>query len=539
MTRHMTLRDRVIRLSPVLLAVSVLIVYLPSLPGGYLNWDDPWLIENNPLLQRPTFASLSAVWADFSMKTRLSLGAEYLPVRDTSLWLESRLFGLHPQALRITNLAIYITATLLIRVMLIATIAHRPAAELAAWFFALHPVHVESVAWIAGRKDVLALIFVAAALAVHARGRPSPRWVVPALLLVSHLSKSMTVIAVGLLAAQDLLMRRRPDVRLYGACLAVAIAALVVHLEVGESVKMVGDPVGGSRLSAVMTMGPVWLRYLGLLAWPGSLSLVQDVVVRNSWDVAAILGYAMLLLWVILGAVLWRRRSEPFVLAAWLWFFVPLLPVSQIIFPLQNRMADRYLLLSVLAPGVLFVLATRRWPRAAAAVLTTGIATLAVASSFRAALFADSAAAFADATLKTKLSGVAPYQLGQALEDQGDEEGAMLAYLEVLQRMIGPSEPARRATNNLAKLLARRGNLRGAEKALRRGRTLWPKDPQVLLNLAEVLAREGRHGEARRRFEQLLSEHPNYKVGRQAYQRHYGTPRSPRQVPLGTVETPH
>ena len=115
----------------------------------------------------------------------------------------------------------------------------------------------------------------------------------------------------------------------------------------------------------------------------------------------------------------------------------------------------------------------------------------------------------------------------------------MLAYLEVLQRMIGPSEPARRATNNLAKLLARRGNLRGAEKALRRGRTLWPKDPQVLLNLAEVLAREGRRGEARRRFEQLLSEHPNYKVGRQAYQRHYGTPRSPRQVPLGTVETPH
>ena len=144
---------------------------------------------------------------------------------------------------------------------------------------------------------MLALLLVAGALTVHARGQASARWVVPVLLLLAHLSKSMSVAAVGLLAAQDLLLRRRPDWRLYlGVALAAAVA-LAVHLHVGRAVGMTGEPAGGSRITAAMTMGPVWLRYLGVLVWPGQLSLVQDVVVRTHWDAPSVAGYAVLLLW--------------------------------------------------------------------------------------------------------------------------------------------------------------------------------------------------------------------------------------------------
>lgn len=518
-------REVLDRWLPAALAATVLVVYLPSLPGGYLNWDDPWLIENNPLLNHPTFSSLVAIWSDFSVRTRLALGAEYLPVRDTSLWLESALFGLHPQALRITNLGLYVAAISLVRLTLLRIIPHRGAAELASWWFALHPVHVESVAWLAGRKDVLSLLFVGAALWVHARGTPRPRAVVPALLLVSHLSKSLTVVAAGLLLAQDLLLRRRPDARLYAACLAVAGAVLAIDVEVGRSVSMVGEPAGGSRLAALITMGPVWTRYLGLLVWPPGLSLVQDVAIRTSWDPPSVLGYAIVLFWASAGIFLWRRRSEPLLLASWLWFFVPLLPVSQVLFPLQNRMADRYLLFSVLAPALLFALATRRWPRPATIIVTLSITALVPFTAARAALFADSASVFADATLKTKRSPVAPYQLGQALEQRGDRGGARLAYAEVLRRAPEPNEVARRATSNLSKLLAKDGKLGEAEQLLRRAVRVWPRDPKIVGNLAEVLARQGRHPEARRLFQRVMAEHPKYEVGRQAYERWYGETR--------------
>ncbi|MCL4749395.1 MAG: tetratricopeptide repeat protein [Myxococcales bacterium] len=94
-------------LAPYLLALAVLLAYLPSLSGGFLNWDDPWLIRDNRVLADPSPSALGRIWRDFSPETRLELGAEYLPVRDTELWLEARLFGLSPGGLRASALALF------------------------------------------------------------------------------------------------------------------------------------------------------------------------------------------------------------------------------------------------------------------------------------------------------------------------------------------------------------------------------------------------------------------------------------------------
>src|SRR5690554_3287993 len=78
-------------------ALATLLIYLPSLPGPYLVYDDAWLIQENPILDWGLGAAARAIFADFTFETRLALGAEYLPLRDLSYWLDVQLWGRHPQ----------------------------------------------------------------------------------------------------------------------------------------------------------------------------------------------------------------------------------------------------------------------------------------------------------------------------------------------------------------------------------------------------------------------------------------------------------
>ena len=184
------------------------------------------------------------------------------------------------------------------------------------------------------------------------------------------------------------------------------------------------------------------------------------------------------------------RRNRPQLLVAMGFFLVPLLPVSQIIAPLQNRMADRYLWWSVWALCVFLVRLVERWPRFGASLSSAFLLFWLTVTAERAALFGDSALAFADATTKTNKSGIAPYQLAMALDEQGATERARDAFEEVWRRTRGRDETSRRATNNLARLEARQGNLARAEWVLRRGLQYFPNDPVMQGNLVKVLAKQ-------------------------------------------------
>jgi protein O-mannosyl-transferase len=286
-------------------------------------------------------------------------------------------------------------------------------------------------------------------------------------------------------------------------------------------VGMTTAPAGGSRWAAAATMGPVWLRYLGLIAWPSGLSVVHDVPIRSSWDAWAILGWAGLAAWCGAGlALLWR--GKPVTLASFILFALPLAPVSQVLFPLENLMADRYLYLSALGPCLAASAALGSLGRAGPTTTVLLAASVGAATFGRSAVFADSVRLFRDATAKTETSGIAPYQLGQAYEDRGDDAQAIRAYEQVLERAPPPAEVARRASNNLAKLYARTGRLDAAEDLLRRSRLSWPDDPKILGNLAEVLARQGRTAEAKRSFEELMRRFPDYQWGRTRYEARFG-----------------
>lgn len=521
------------RFAPVALAVAITVVYAGSLGGGFLNLDDPWLIEQNPLIQPETTGAISKIWLDWSRETRLILGAEYLPMRDMSFWLEARLWGLGPGALRLSNLALYIGACLMMRAALRRTFGGGVTAEAAAWLFALHPVHVESVAWLSGRKDVLAMLFVAIALFVHTGEGRKRIVLVPLLVGLAGLSKAMAISALGLLFAHDLLTRQRPEAKIYVPTGIVCGLIAWVAMQVGDQVGMTTDPLGGSRSSAAAGMGRVWLSYLQAIVYPTNLSIIHDPPQVTTWGIVSIAGWLVILAWGAAGLFVLNKgqaRSEhehsgkPLVLASWIWFVVPLIPVSQIIFPLENFWADRYLFLSVMGPallaGAFFEIAGDRKALGIGLVLAGGAGLF---TWKRAHLFRDSISVLRDAQEKTKHEPLAPYQLGQAYEAAGKPSSAARAYREVLARAKGNQEAARRATNNLAKLLAREGKLKKAEELLIRGRSLWPRDPKIFANLAEVVARQpGREDEARLLYEQLIRHHPHYAPGLKRYQERYG-----------------
>ncbi len=501
-----------------LILLTTVLVYLPSLGGPLLGYDDDWLITRNTILRDPSLGALGRIWLDLSGPTRLVLGAEYLPVRDTNLWLEAQLWGLGAGPLRLSQLALYLGAIAAFRAALRRAWPDPVAAELATALFALHPVHAESVAWIASRKDVLALLFVALALRAYGAERRVLRWLAPMAIVAACFSKSMSVVTPALLPTLDLLARRRPDLRVLSASVVAAALCLWPHLTVGGTMQMVGAPLGGSRLTAALSMGPVWLRYLGVLLCPATLSVVHEVAALTRLTAASAAGWALLGLWAVAGAALWWRRDRPLLLVTFLWFAAPLAPVSQIAFPLQNAMADRYAFLSVMALGIgvgagVSTAVTRLrtgWRRGAVLAATLALGAPASHAAERAALFADTIALFEDAMAKAPGSCVPPTQIGLHRLEHGDLPGATTALEAALIRCAPPDETARRATTHLARAHVAAGRLVEAERVLRAGRAGWPNDPKQLANLMRVLARQGRTKEAYDLFLELQRRFPTY-----------------------------
>ncbi len=488
-----------------MLLLATALAYAPVFDAGFLNYDDPWLIQHNPFFAPSTWRTPVAAFFDFSRETRLALGAEYLPLRDLLGWLESRAFERAAGPMHAVSLGLFALALLLLRDALRRTLGLGSLTELSVFLFALHPVHVESVAWLAGQKDVLALVFISAALAAHARAARCARVIVPLLVLAACLAKAMSVSVIVLLAAQDYVLGRRPDRHLYAATAGLLALSMVLHVYVGSVVGMIAEPAGGSRASALITMGPVWLRYLGNCLFPLWLSVTYYVPDATNWSAPAVAGYAFVLGSVVMS-VLRARHGDRLWWFACLWFFAPLVPVSQVVTPLQNRMADRYAWLSVLGPSVLvagafayaFGHATRKVVRATLFGLALcALSVLAVLTFERSVLFTDSVLLFADAAAKARGDPRPVYHLARSLDESGRQDEAMAAYRQVLHL----SEQAivterRRAANGLAGLLAKRGELVEAEQVLTRVLPDFPGDPKLTGNLARVLRAMGRQAEA-------------------------------------------
>lgn len=341
-----------------LVASLAVAVYLPSVfVGGFLHHDDDHYVTGSAAVK-----NFEVGRAFDPSASRTDLGEEFLPVRDLTYMIDARVFGVDsPRAFRATNLAWYAAACALAYLLLLEVTKNAAVSFLAAALFAVHPVHAESVAWIASRKDVVSGALGFAALLAHARGHLV---LALPLALAAMLSKS-TLLCLPLLVP---LVERRLSWRvLPHAALAALVASVAVY--VGKRTGIAHALPPGGYVSIFLTDAPIVVRYLAESFVPVGLRVCYEPPFHTSAEpiVLASLG--------VLAATGLAAALRPELRLGAAWFALALAPVLNVQ-PGSQWIADRYVFVPLL--GVTLVLAraivriAARAPRVSV-VLATGL----------------------------------------------------------------------------------------------------------------------------------------------------------------------
>lgn len=290
------------------------VAYTPALRSGYV-WDDDQYLTDNHLVQRPHgLAAVWAIWYD-GQAQRLRINTpQYYPLVYTSYWIEHLVWGLRPAGYHIVNVLLHAASALLI--WRIARRLHIPAGWFVAAVFALHPVQVESVAWITERKNVLSGMFYLLALLAFLRSFDAgrARWYLLGLLLfmAALLSKTVTGTLPGAILLARWHQRRRiggREVMLLMPLLILAAVAgpFTAYLE-RSHVGAADDEWGQTFLERAVLIAPraFWF-YAGKIVWPHPL-----IFIYPRWEIDAgawtsYLPFAGLLLAVGVACAVIRR----------------------------------------------------------------------------------------------------------------------------------------------------------------------------------------------------------------------------------------
>ncbi len=504
------------------LALLVAVSYLPAMLWGGFVWDDVGITGAQPVREA---TGLWRIW--FSPG---SIGSEthYWPLVYTTFWLEHKLWGFAPAGYHVVNVLLHAANTILLwRLLRRLTV---PGAWAIAAVFAVHPVHVESVAWVIERKDVLSSLFYltaaltwmrwvetprpgryALALGLFAAGMLSKSMVVtlPAALLIWHWWKQ------GRVTAQDLI-RLTPF-------FAVALAIAAGDVWYSRSVNPVS--LEYSAIERMLIAARALWFYAGKLAWPTDLAVVYpfwDVRVADplAWGCAVAAAGLTVALWTL------RHRIGRGPLAGTLFFAVTLSPVLG--FVGHNYMAeyafvaDRYqylasagllaVVIGAAAHGVAAARAAGRLPDAAmkgAAGLT--VATLAVLGTLtwrQAAIYSDPLTFNRHIISLNPRAWSAHQNLSVALFDRERAEEALAASVVAVE--LNPK--AIKPNVLLGKILLELGRFEEAEKHWRHVLELVPRYPAAHRGLGVALFKQGRLEEALTAIRAALEQRPDWDV---------------------------
>lgn len=380
----------------------------------FTNYDDGQFVYENPQVsQGLTGASIS--WA----LTSAEIG--YYPLTWLSHELDVTLWGLKPGPHLLTNVAIHaITACLLFLALL--PLLGRGVAAFTAALFAIHPMHVESVAWASERKDTLSTLFIVLALLLYLRA-PQRRLGVALAMAASLGAKQMYVTFPFLLllldywplarlrTLADLQARIVEKLPLFALTIAGSVAAVVGQTKL----KAVQTTAGLSMASRLANAAVAYCRYLGKLFVPVDLAVPYPLVTLPSDEV---LGATLLLVAITAVAILLYKRA-PYVAVGWFWFLGTLVPVIGIVALGAQSMADRYSYFSYVGLFVTIAMAAIALPVPRKALAGAGAIVVLVCASIafnQVGYWRDSETLFTHAIANTPPNAVAEYSLGQALE---------------------------------------------------------------------------------------------------------------------------
>ena len=504
--------DRRVRTALAVAAVLAagLLAYAPLPGNSFVGWDDDVLIQLDPVVAGPV--GWHTVEGAFSFRKELY----WHPLSVLSLAATRAAFGPDPVAFHLENLAWHLAAALVILLALAAATGRLGRATFVAALFAVHPVNVESVAWAAERRNVLAVFLALASAAAYlhwARRGRALAWALSLLLAaLAFLAKPLVLVLPGLLLALDAwpLARLRPRepgrwVRLAVEKWPFLLLATVTAVVVDRS--LVGYPHEAPRPLALRAANAVVAVARQVLQLVAPLDLAPFHEYPTRIEAGALAASALLLVAITVVAVR-SWRSRPYLLAGWAWFLLGMLPslgLRQVgVWP---AFADRHAYLAEV--GLLWILvwgaadlSDRILGEGRAARLATGVlgaavvGTLALATANLVPTWKDSATLFARAVERAPRTAVFRYNLGVALASStpprpGD---AALQFSEAVRLDPGYYQ----ARTNLGLALLSTGRLDEGLAELREAARTAPDDPQVHLVLGQVLQRLGRGDEAAR-----------------------------------------
>ncbi len=325
------------------LVVLTFLAFYPVLSAGFTNWDDPVMVTQNP-----TITSLS--WSHLVTYFTTLIEKHYHPLVLVSYAVDYQLFGLNPLGFHLTSLGLHLASTVLVFWLFSTLSRNLGIGFLTAALFGFHPMHVESVAWISERKDVLYAIFFWGALLSHTyyvrRNQRSLYWLTLSLFGLSLLSKSMAVTLPVALLLFDWFLGRKFDrsvilekVPHFALSLAAAGVTFMGHYDpsVGPGsgsspswLRMIQAPFENLMFYAIKLVAPTHLA--ALYPVPRDLGNIPEWVF--AWSP---------LILIAIGALAYRRvRASKTATFGLLFFLITLFPVSQILPIGLSIPADRY-----------------------------------------------------------------------------------------------------------------------------------------------------------------------------------------------------
>lgn len=424
-----------------LLAGITLMIYQPVVHFSFINFDDPEYVIYNSHLQN----GVNKGMVQWAFTTRYA--SNWHPLTWISHALDCGWFSMNPGPPHLINLLFHTANTVLWFLVLWQLTGALWRSALAAALFAWHPLHVESVAWISERKDVLSTFFLVLTIwshAFYARSAGVKRFMacLTALVLfaLGLLSKPMVMTAPVILLLLDYWPLKRKIT--FGVFLEklpfFALSALdgfaTVWAQRGANSVLSLDifPIPARAANALVSCA----LYLWKTVWPSDLALPYPF--SHFWSFWQAMSAAIFLLAITAWAIS-RRREQPHFVVGWLWFLVTLSPVIGLTQTGIQSMADRYTYVPLVGIFIMAAWALPAswavWPRPGmifGAVTAGALIFLMAATEMQLQFWRNSVALFSHTVAVTKNNIMAEYNLAQALAEQGDETDAIAHYKKAL-----------------------------------------------------------------------------------------------------------
>jgi len=528
-----SVKKHLVTFTYLVLVLSTLLVFWQVRNFEFTNYDDNAYIAQNPHFSHGLNRD-DVIWAF----TTPNIG-NWLPLTWLSFMLDSQLFGLDPGRMHLVNLLLHIVNTLLLfAVLKKMTGSLWPSAFVAA-AFALHPVHVESVAWVIERKDVLSAFFFMLTIAAYVgyvRSGGLIRYLLTILLFVlGLLAKPMLVTLPALLllldywplerireqrtedrkrktegvfqklSTEQLIVEKVPFIAL---SVVSSVITFLVHLKSGSEVAHID--ILPLKVRAANTFLS-YARYIGKLFWPQKLAVFYPFDADNfaSWQVAM----CVLLLLVISILVIRFGRSRKYLPVGWFWFVGTLVPVIGFVQAGLQGLADRYTyipytgLFIMIGWGLPELLS--KWPQRKIALglsMVIALTTLGICAHQQVSYWNNSITLFSHAIEVTQNNYVAHYNRGVAYNSIGRYEDAIKDYKQAARINPDYSE----ANYNLGLAYGKLGRQQEAIEAFKQAIRIKPDYAEAYINLGVTYDELGRRQEAIEAYKQAIRIKPDY-----------------------------